>query len=453
MTILANICYFDIISWLPHGRGFLIHNKKKFASEVLPLYFAKDLQYASFSRRLTRWGFRRIKKGHDIGVYHNPLFRKDNPKLCLKMHCTIKSPKNDLSDPAFYTEDDNTLYYLHDEDSSQEASRRMVMGHGDLQNTILQNKKTTTKNSKIDIMPSTYPSPFPLPNTGASTSAVVGNTTPFSSSTVINSSQDTRNDLFDDSTLLNTTNKTTNSFVVPGPMAASSIQLSQSTKSTAQTSSTSSATISSSRILNAHRQLLVFPPSSTSTATLFETPSNKATSKMLPTTTSASTVVIRPDFCSSSLLLHPQIQQQPLLVVRQQMISFPPAAYSSNPTTRRGGRTIITPQETLTSLPQQTIPLLNLQQPTMLVQPKHYLSCLSPNATTLLVMSQHQEPTILNHFHSVDVIRNQHGPPLSPDQIFPPLVSAYDITSTTGPHLSHVCSNADISEQEQKLHM
>lgn len=236
-------------------------------------------------------------------------------------------------------------------------------------------------------------------------------------------------------------------------MTSSSIQLSQSTKSTAQTSSTSSATISSSRILNAHRQLLVFPPSSTSTATLFETPSNKATSKILPTTTSTSTVVIRPDFCSSSLLLHPQIQQQPLLVVRQQMISFPTAAYSSNPTTRRGGRTIITPQETLTSLPQQTIPLLNLQQPTMLVQPKHYLSCLSPNATTLLVMPQHQEPTVLNPFQSVDVIRNQHGPPLSPDQIFPPLVSAYDITSTTGPHLSHVCSNADISEQEKKLHM
>lgn len=29
----------DVISWLPHGKGFIIYKKKKFASDVLPKHF------------------------------------------------------------------------------------------------------------------------------------------------------------------------------------------------------------------------------------------------------------------------------------------------------------------------------------------------------------------------------------------------------------------------------
>lgn len=46
----------DIITWLPHGKGFIICNKPKFEKEVLPT-FLPNTKYASFTRRLKRWRF------------------------------------------------------------------------------------------------------------------------------------------------------------------------------------------------------------------------------------------------------------------------------------------------------------------------------------------------------------------------------------------------------------
>ena len=45
-----------IISWLPHGRGFIINNKQSFEQNVLPS-FLPNTKYASFTRRLKRWKF------------------------------------------------------------------------------------------------------------------------------------------------------------------------------------------------------------------------------------------------------------------------------------------------------------------------------------------------------------------------------------------------------------
>jgi len=116
MAILSGNRFHDIVAWLPHGRGFMIYKKERFASEVLPLYFPRESKFASFTRRLSRWGFRRIRSGPEIGVYHHPLFRRGNYEVCLQMHCVSKTPKDDLNDPNFYTEDDNNLY-LNDDPS------------------------------------------------------------------------------------------------------------------------------------------------------------------------------------------------------------------------------------------------------------------------------------------------------------------------------------------------
>ena len=45
-----------IISWLPHGQGFIINNKQSFEQNVLPS-FLPNTKYASFTRRLKRWKF------------------------------------------------------------------------------------------------------------------------------------------------------------------------------------------------------------------------------------------------------------------------------------------------------------------------------------------------------------------------------------------------------------
>ena len=54
MEILSNQEYVDIIHWLPHGKGFIIADKKRFADEVLPKYF-KKAKFTSFTRKLNRW--------------------------------------------------------------------------------------------------------------------------------------------------------------------------------------------------------------------------------------------------------------------------------------------------------------------------------------------------------------------------------------------------------------
>jgi HSF-type DNA-binding len=86
MDILSNECDSNIISWLPHGKGFMILKKKKFASEILPKYF-KQSKFTSFTRKLNRWGFTRVTRGPETGAYYHKCFQKDDPSLCLQMSC------------------------------------------------------------------------------------------------------------------------------------------------------------------------------------------------------------------------------------------------------------------------------------------------------------------------------------------------------------------------------
>jgi HSF-type DNA-binding len=73
----------DIVSWLPDGRAFKVHNKDKFVSQIMPLYF-HSTKYKSFQRSLNQWGFESIRQGPtDIkGATFNLHFVRDSPKLC-----------------------------------------------------------------------------------------------------------------------------------------------------------------------------------------------------------------------------------------------------------------------------------------------------------------------------------------------------------------------------------
>jgi hypothetical protein len=99
MEILSNEDLSDVISWLPHGMGFVIYKKKKFAEEVLPRYF-KQSKFTSFTRKLNRWGFSRISRGPESGAYFHKNFQRDNFALCLQMSCKHSAKSDDPTETA-----------------------------------------------------------------------------------------------------------------------------------------------------------------------------------------------------------------------------------------------------------------------------------------------------------------------------------------------------------------
>ena len=90
MGILDTCEHPDIISWLPHGRGFVIRDKRRLADIVLPKYF-KESKYTSFTRRLNRWNFTIQTHGHKEASYFHPMFIQGDPQRALEMHPTPQS--------------------------------------------------------------------------------------------------------------------------------------------------------------------------------------------------------------------------------------------------------------------------------------------------------------------------------------------------------------------------
>ena len=87
MEVLSNESLSDIITWLPHGQGWIILDKKRFATEVLPIYFEKKSKWTSFTRKLNRWNFTRVTRGEEVGAYYHPLFQRGKKHWCLQMTC------------------------------------------------------------------------------------------------------------------------------------------------------------------------------------------------------------------------------------------------------------------------------------------------------------------------------------------------------------------------------
>jgi len=55
MELLADERNSDCIAWLPHGRAFIIRDRKLFAEKVMPKFFPRKSKYSSFTRKLNRW--------------------------------------------------------------------------------------------------------------------------------------------------------------------------------------------------------------------------------------------------------------------------------------------------------------------------------------------------------------------------------------------------------------
>ena len=71
----------SIISWLPDGAGFAIHNKRDFEAVILLTYF-NGIKFRSFQRQLNIYGFQRLEKGYqDTYAYWHNFFVPDQAHL------------------------------------------------------------------------------------------------------------------------------------------------------------------------------------------------------------------------------------------------------------------------------------------------------------------------------------------------------------------------------------
>eukprot|EP00545_Synedropsis_sp_CCMP1620_P010312 CAMPEP_0119016754 /NCGR_PEP_ID=MMETSP1176-20130426/14335_1 /TAXON_ID=265551 /ORGANISM="Synedropsis recta cf, Strain CCMP1620" /LENGTH=179 /DNA_ID=CAMNT_0006970281 /DNA_START=12 /DNA_END=548 /DNA_ORIENTATION=- len=92
MEMLSEPTNVDAITWLPHGKAFIIINRQKFANSVLPKYFRKT-KYTSFTRKLNRWNFTRVTRGPELGAYYHEFFQRNSEALCTQMYCKNERAK------------------------------------------------------------------------------------------------------------------------------------------------------------------------------------------------------------------------------------------------------------------------------------------------------------------------------------------------------------------------
>jgi hypothetical protein len=87
--------YQDIVSWLPGGKAFKIHNPEGMVS-ILKTHF-NQTKYKSFLRQIQNYGFHRFTRGPRKGVCTHKLFVQWDPLLCLQMKRSNKVITGQLS--------------------------------------------------------------------------------------------------------------------------------------------------------------------------------------------------------------------------------------------------------------------------------------------------------------------------------------------------------------------
>jgi len=80
--MLSNSELDDIISWLPNGCGWRIHDINGFKKKALPKYFEHG-NYNTFQTAKNRWGFKTITHNQ----YYHKMFLRDNKSFITQMRC------------------------------------------------------------------------------------------------------------------------------------------------------------------------------------------------------------------------------------------------------------------------------------------------------------------------------------------------------------------------------
>jgi hypothetical protein len=82
----------EAVAWLPDGKSFVIVNPDAFCTEIINNTF-KDSKYASFVRKLHRWGFVRLTSGTGTDCFHHPMFQRNRKEMAGKMTCAPRGDK------------------------------------------------------------------------------------------------------------------------------------------------------------------------------------------------------------------------------------------------------------------------------------------------------------------------------------------------------------------------
>lgn len=86
MTAMMENANEQAVAWLPDGKSFVIVSPDIFVNEVLNSVF-KQAKYASFVRKLHRWGFVRLTSGTGTDCFHHPMFNSNRPEWASKIAC------------------------------------------------------------------------------------------------------------------------------------------------------------------------------------------------------------------------------------------------------------------------------------------------------------------------------------------------------------------------------
>ena len=96
-----------VVSWLPHGRAFAVHDIERFKTTVMGKYFQQSM-ITSFHRQLNLYDFVRITSGADRGAYYHEYFMRGKPRAIEYMSRTkvkgtkIRGSSSPEDEPNFY---------------------------------------------------------------------------------------------------------------------------------------------------------------------------------------------------------------------------------------------------------------------------------------------------------------------------------------------------------------
>jgi hypothetical protein len=84
-----------------------VHNKELLVEEVIPKYFGQS-NFASFTRQLSGWGFKRLHKtSPDVGCYYHECFLRGHSRLTVLMRRMPsgqgRATPDAINEPDFYT--------------------------------------------------------------------------------------------------------------------------------------------------------------------------------------------------------------------------------------------------------------------------------------------------------------------------------------------------------------
>ena len=83
----------DAAAWLPDGKSFVVVNPELFCNEILAKAF-KETKYASFVRKLHRWGFVRLTSGTGTDCFYHPLFQRNKREMVGKIASVPRDTKD-----------------------------------------------------------------------------------------------------------------------------------------------------------------------------------------------------------------------------------------------------------------------------------------------------------------------------------------------------------------------